>query len=199
VSKDETAKSLEVLCQEIQDFPRNGSRSSVALATAAVAVAAYTHEAMVELMVANPNFSHTELAAHFGRPASWMAAVLASEAFQQCLDAKRHLVADPSLTATMEERFRALALRSVVVLQDKLNSSEVADFVVLKAAEIGVKALGMGQRAPETPALPAPTNSSESVAEKLLAAMDARDKLRTIEAKATEVVDVDVSEASDGE
>jgi hypothetical protein len=154
-----------------------------------VAKASYTHEAMVALMVENPNYSHGQLASHFGRPASWFSAVLASEAFQQVLDSRRHEVADPSLTATMEERFRALALRSVTVLQEKLNSSGVSDLVVLKAAEIGVKALGMGQRAPELPAPVTNNSSSESVAEKLLAAMDARDRQRTVDVETVEVKD----------
>ncbi len=149
----------------------------------------YTPAAMVELMVNNPSFSHTQLANHFGRPPSWIAAVLASDSFQQVLDTRRHEVADPSLTASMEERFRGLALRAVTVLQDKLNSSGVSDLVVLKAAEIGVKALGMGQRAPEAPQLPNATNSSQNVAERLLAAMDARDRMRTVDVETVEVRD----------
>lgn len=186
--------SLQELMQGMQDTHNaelaavaTKLQSTVALPTAK---ATYTHHAMVELMVENPSYTHGQLAAHFGRPASWFSAVLASEAFQQVLDLRRHEVADPSLTATMEERFRALAFRSVTVLQEKLSSSGVSDLVVLKAAEIGVKALGMGQRAPEQIAAPANTSSSETVAEKLLAAMDARDRARTVDVQVAETVEV---------
>jgi hypothetical protein len=71
----------------------------------------------------------------------------------------------------------------------------VNDLVVLKAAELGIKALGMGQKAPEQPALPAPQNSSQTVADKLLAAMEARD--RELDARRT--VDVEVVEVKSGE
>lgn len=149
----------------------------------------YTPQAMVQIMIDHPDWGHKELAEAFGRSPSWTSAVLASDAFQQALDTRRHEVADPSLSATMEERFKGLAIRAATVLQEKLNSQGVSDLVVLKAAELGIKALGMGHKPVETPQLPSPTNSSESVAEKLLAAMDARDRSRTIDVETVEVVD----------
>lgn len=155
-----------------------------------IAQAHYSHEAMVDLMVLNPQYTHAQFAAHFGRHPSWTSAVLASDAFQQALDLRRHEVLDPSLTATMEERFRALALRSVTVLQEKLNTTGVSDLVVLKAAEIGIKALGMGNAPP--PLLPTlPSSSSETVADRLLAAMDRRDQQRTIPGNVTVVSEND--------
>lgn len=152
-------------------------------------VPVYSPQAMVQLMIDHPDWGHKELAEAFGRQPSWTSAVLASDAFQQALDTRRHEVADPSLSATMEERFKGLAIRAATVLQEKLNGQGVSDLVVLKAAELGIKALGMGHKPPETPQLPSPVNSSESVAEKLLAAMDARDRSRTIDVETVEVVD----------
>jgi hypothetical protein len=146
----------------------------------------YTPEAMVDLMVNKPDYNHDDFANHFGRNASWMSSVLASDKFQQVMELRKHEIADPSLTATMEERFRALALRSVVVLQEKLNEGDVSDIVVIKAAELGIKALGMGQNV-AAPAVISIGSSSESVAEKLLAAMDRRDVARTIDIKVQEV------------
>lgn len=151
----------------------------------------YSHQSMVELMLAHPEYSHAMFANHFGRAPSWMASVLASDSFQQALEPVRHLVVDPTLTASMEERFRALALRSVTVLQDRLNSSGVSDLVVLKAAEIGVKALGMGQRPVEV-APPPPAQATLSVAEKILAAMDELDRKRTIADNSSDVIDAEV-------
>lgn len=147
----------------------------------------YSPQSMVQLMVDNPSWSHTRFASHFGRQPSWMSAVLASDAFQQALDSRRHEVADPSLSASMEERFKGLAIRAATVLQEKLNTVGVSDLVVLKAAEIGVKALGLGQKQPETPRLEAPQNTSQNVAEKLLAAMEARDRARTVDVETIEV------------
>lgn len=150
----------------------------------------YSPQLMVQLMVDNPAWGHADFARHFGRSLGWFSSVLASQAFQDALDPVRHLIADPSLTASMEERFRALSLRAVGVLQDKLESPNVQEFLVLKAAEIGVKALGLGSRPAEVPALPSPKNSSESVADKIMAAMDARDRARTVDVETVEVKEV---------
>jgi hypothetical protein len=125
---------------------------------------------MVELMVEQPGWTNKKLAAHFGKGAGWFASVLASDSFQLELDKRRGEIANPSLTATMDERFRALALRSLDVLQDKLDSKDVSDNIVLRAAEIGVKALGMGQVAPQVPAQQA--GSVESLADRLIAAFE---------------------------
>lgn len=158
----------------------------------------YSPQLMVSLMVDNPGWQHADFAAYFGRSLGWFASVLASQAFQDALEPSRHLIVDPSLTASMEERFRALALRSVGVLQDKLESPNVQEFLVLKAAEIGVKALGLGSRPADVPALPSPKNSSESVADKIMAAMDARDRARTVDVETVEVKEVpDVERAAD--
>ena len=172
------------------------SEPSSAIATAAATgltspTQRYTPSAMVELMVAAPDLTHTQLAAAFGRTPSWLSNVLASDAFQQAVAPVRHLILDPSLTATMEERFRALAMRSADVLLLKLDSKEVNDLTVLKAAEIGVKALGMGQRiVQEIPVAPPIASDQLSVAEKILAAMDELDRKRTLTAKTVDVTDV---------
>lgn len=140
----------------------------------------YKASTMIELMIAHPEYTHAQFAGHFGRPPAWFASVLASEVFQEALTPFKDQIADPSLTATMEERFRALAVRSVAVLQDKMNNASVDDSTVLKAAEMGIKALGMRSMAAQTQVLiqVAPV---ESVAERLLKAMDKRDAERTID------------------
>lgn len=184
---------LQQLVQEMVDEGKAAESKPIAAQPVAVSVLRYSPEIMLQLMIDHPDWSHTQLANAFGRQPSWMSAVLASDAFQQVLDTRRHEVADPLLSATLDERFKGLAIRAATVLQEKLNSSAVNDLVVLKAAELGIKALGMGQKQPEQPQLPGPQNSSQSVAEKLLAAMDARDqerdKQRTVDVEVVEVKD----------
>ena len=153
----------------------------------------YSHEAMVELMIRHPDWTHGEFAAAFGRKPSWFASVLASEGFQAALDPHRHRIADPSLTATMDERMRALALQSLTVLQTKLEGKEVLDLTVLKAVEIGTKALGMGQ----AQALPAPTAAPvgvDSLADRLVQALERQRK----NIPAADVVDVTAKAAPGG-
>lgn len=131
----------------------------------------YHPEAMVQLILQNPSWDKAKLAKHFGKPESWFSSVLASERFQQAIEPYRANLPDPSLTATMEERVKAMAIRSMDVLLVKMDSKEASDLLVLKAAELGIKGLGMGQI--EKPkASEAPASTTESIAEKLIAALE---------------------------
>jgi len=148
----------------------NSTQQPSAVSPGALAPLLYSHQAMVELMLQHPGYGHKELAAAFGRPASWMASVLASDSFQSALDPVRHLIHDPSLTASLNERYKALAIRTSNVLLEKMDKTEISELLVLKASEISIKALGMGTAM----ALPAPTQQRagvETLAERLLEAM----------------------------
>ena len=107
----------------------------------------------------------------FGQTRRWFLNLLASDVFQQELDPVRHLLSNPTITATMEERFRALTLHSLETLQKKLDATDVNDQTVLKAAEIGVKALGLGVAKVTEKEAPAPT-TVDSLAERLVAALE---------------------------
>lgn len=151
----------------------------------------YTPDAMVELIIAHPTWTTTQLCAHFGRGLSWFSSVLASDAFQIALEPRKLDIPDPYLTASMEERFRALALQSLGVLSTKLEGKEVSEFLVTKAAEIGVKALGLGNPKLIELAAPAAASGPEAVADRIMAAMAAA-KART----KAEAIDVTVKEVS---
>lgn len=113
----------------------------------------YTHEAMVDLIIKHPELSQNHLAAAFGYTPSWISNVLASDAFQERLAARRNEIVDPLLRATLEERTRALYLQSLSVLQAKLDMPEVDPKVAIACAELGARSLGLGQPQPNaTPA-----------------------------------------------
>lgn len=134
-------------------------------------VRAYTPEAMIEVLIAHPDWALAQYAREFGRSKGWMASVLASEAFQQTMAPHKNQILNPAITATMEERVRALAIRSMDVLQEKLDSKEVSDLVVLKATELGIKGLGMGQ-AKELPRDSAPSLGVEALADRLVSVLN---------------------------
>lgn len=179
---DEFGKAVEGILIEQQ------GQSPVSVpAVSAAPAAPYSHDAMIRLMIEHPDWTHEQFARAFGRRPSWFASVLASDDFQRALDPHRHLIADPSLTASLDERMRALALQSLSVLHTKLEGKEVLDLTVLKAVEIGTKALGMGQAA----ALPAPVAAPvgvESLAERLVSALEKQ--RRNSPLRAADVVDV---------
>lgn len=153
----------------------------------------FSPELLVDLLVHNPNWNMKDLGQAFGRSAGWAAQALSMKAVQDALTPRRHEVSNPEFAMTLEERFQALTIRSLSVMQEKLESGKaLPDLTVLKAAELGVKALGMGQKL-KSEDVPAETskNTSEMVADKIMAAM-ARRKAATAE-------DVEAVEVPNGE
>ncbi len=126
----------------------------------------YTHEDCVDLILANPGISQNEIAARYGYSAAWISVVINSDAFQARLAARRAELIDPGLMASLNERFRALTVRSVEVLQEKLclPSSQVPDQLALQAAALGAKALGLGLPQPQQAA---PQSNLQELAERL--------------------------------
>lgn len=105
----------------------------------------YSHEAMIDVILAEPTITQNELAKRFDRSVSWMSIVMGSDAFQAALAKRRDDIIDPFLVATIEERFRGLATQSLEVLAEKLETTRSAD-LALKALDISSKALGFGAR-----------------------------------------------------
>lgn len=153
----------------------------------------YTPQALVQFILANPGWTHQQYGEAFGCGSAWFAGVLASQSFQTALDPVRGQIHDPSITATMDERFRALTMQGLSVLQSKLDGKEVSDFLVVKAVELGTKALGMGQAVPVTVEAPKEVGA-EAVAARIMQAM-ADAKART---NATAVDAVIVKETPNG-
>ena len=129
----------------------------------------YSHEAMADLILANPWLQQNQIAAYFGRTAGWVSTIITSDAFQSLLASRRAELFDPELRVTLEERFKALTAQSLKVLQEKLcrPASEVPDQLALRAAELGAKALGIGGNAPP-PAAPNPAEYLPMLAERLM-------------------------------
>jgi Flp pilus assembly CpaF family ATPase len=123
----------------------------------------------VAYVLDNPLAQPDAIAAHFKQRPAWFMMVLASDKFQRALDPYREQVANPMYTATMEERLRALALKGMDVIQTRLESKEVSDLLVLKATEIGIKGLGLGQPKDDAEK---PVGTVESLAERLVTALN---------------------------
>lgn len=129
----------------------------------------YSHEAMADMLIADPTISQNSIAAHFGRTPTWISIVINSDAFQSYYAARKAEVVDPELIATVRERFQALTVRSLQVLQEKLTrpADQIPDNLALKAAELGAKGLGIGGNAPP-PAAPNPAEYLPAIAERLM-------------------------------
>lgn len=106
----------------------------------------YTHDAMVDLIIANPAVSQNELAYRFGYSPSWISNVIASDAFQAKLAERAKELVDPVLQSSVEQRFKGLVMRSLEVLEEKLSkpSDMIPDQLALRALEVSSRAAGYG-------------------------------------------------------
>lgn len=105
----------------------------------------YTHDAMCDLIIANPAISKGAIAVHFGYSLPWVSRILNSDAFQMRLAVRKADLSDPSLVLTIEEKLKVLVSESLDVLIEKLALGKDKD-IALKGVEIGAKALGYGAR-----------------------------------------------------
>lgn len=163
-----------------------GLRVGVAIAESghnAIQKVRYSHDAMIDRIVANPWVMQKELAAVFGYTEGWVSQVIASDAFQSRLAERKEEIVDPVMRATLEEQFKGLVARSLEILRQKLDrpASQVPDKLALRAVELGAKALGMGVAPP-----PPPPATGEAHLELLAQRLD---KLLTVR-RAPQIIDV---------
>src|ERR1700688_3901505 len=57
----------------------------------------YTHDDMVDTIIANPVITQNELAARYGYTASWISQVITSDAFQARLHERKDQLTDPTI------------------------------------------------------------------------------------------------------
>lgn len=145
----------------------------------------YTHDAMVDAIIANPAVSQNKLAQTFGYTPGWVSLVMSSDAFRERLHARKAELSDPTILATIEERFRALTTRSLEILSEKLAApaSVVDERLALRCAELGAKVLAPA-------AAPAPSAAPDHLG--TLAARLMMLQPRTIDAEVVEVPAVEI-------
>ena len=151
----------------------------------------YTHEGLIDMIIAEPWISQNELAMRFGYTAPWISTVMTSDAFLAKLEERKAEVVDPVLKMGLDERFKAVTTRSLEVLMEKLSepASCVPDNLALRAAELGAKSLGLGQQR-EAPVAVAPDHL-DRLADRLIALQRG---LAGTTLRATETLDVEFAE-----
>lgn len=108
----------------------------------------YTHDTMVDLIISNPAISQNELAAHFGYTPGWVSQIISSDAFQARLAERSEQLIDPMIRLSVKQRFESLVLRSMELLQQKLDkpAHQVPDNLVLRTLEVASRAAGYGAK-----------------------------------------------------
>lgn len=105
----------------------------------------YTHDAMIDLVIANPAIAQGEIAKHFGYTQAWVSRIFASDAFQARLAERKEELVNPIITANVQDRIQGLAMQSLQILEEKLESTRNPDLAV-KVFELSTKAAGYGAR-----------------------------------------------------
>lgn len=164
----EAAQSLEALLDGIQIQTPVGGRTPLPGRAAVpgpqwpsgvskgIAKVSYTHDSMIDLILANPTISQNQLAAHYGYSATWVSQIISSDAFQARLAERASSLIDPTIRATVEDRFRGLVYRSLEILSEKLEkpSHQIPDNLALRTLELSSRALGYGARDQTPPTAP---------------------------------------------
>lgn len=124
-----------------QSAPLEGT-SSAANAIARVSI---THDAVIDLLIANPAIKQGEIAKHFGYTQSWVSRFMNSDAFLARLAARKADIVDPAIFLSVDEKLRAVASKSLDVVLEKLELVPTMG-EALEAVGIVTKALGYGAR-----------------------------------------------------
>jgi len=112
----------------------------------------YSHDAFIDVIVANPSVTQREIAATFGYTEGWVSQVMSSDAFKARLEERREEIVDPVLRASVKERIEGLAMQSLEVLKRKLEGPNVSDKLAAEVFKTATMALGFGARSPQAPA-----------------------------------------------
>lgn len=154
---DSKVTSLEDLEREAKKEVSTSTWTALRLSGQALGIAKvkYSHDAMIDIIIQNPSVSQGELALAFGYTPGWVSQIIASDAFQARLAERKNELVDPTIRATVEERFKALVIQSLDILRQKLErpAHQISDNLALKGLEVASKALGYGAR-PEGGNLP---------------------------------------------
>lgn len=104
----------------------------------------YTHEAVIDWILAEPGVTQREIAAEFGYTEAWMSIIIGSDAFKEKLAERKAQLTDPRIIASINERLDAVAKRSLDRIMDRLDSPvhgsiKTADLVSIARLGVGDK------------------------------------------------------------
>lgn len=105
----------------------------------------YSHDAMIDAIIADPNLTQRQLATMFGYSETLISRLFCSDVFLKRLADRKGELVDPAIVAGIEDRLKGLAMMASDVVAEKLAASRNPDLAV-KVLEMSTKALGYGAR-----------------------------------------------------
>lgn len=109
----------------------------------------YTHQAMVDLILADPTVTFVELGEVFGYSAAWVSRVVASDAFQARLAERKQELVDPAIAQSLNERVQAVTIQSLHIVGQKLEAEQSAAYAMEALGVVALlhKTAGAGKHA----------------------------------------------------
>ena len=105
----------------------------------------YTHDALIDAIITNPEKTQREFAAIFGYGESWLSIIMNSDSFKERLHERREEIVNPILRATVEDRMKALVQKSTEILLERL-AVDPDPSLALKTLEVTSRSLGYGAK-----------------------------------------------------
>lgn len=101
----------------------------------------YSHDAMADLITAEPTVTNKELAEIFGYSEGWVGQVVRSDSFQARLAERRERLVDPVIRRSVEDRLRHVTAKALDVLEARLDSPDASAATALEALGVATTAL----------------------------------------------------------
>lgn len=108
----------------------------------------YTHDALIDYLIANPGCGHKDLAEEFGYSVNWIGRILNSDAFNVVLAKRKSELIDPVIVASAEENMKSVLQKSMELVIHKLNQPPMMNSLVdvTRVMEVASRALGYGAK-----------------------------------------------------
>lgn len=118
--------------------------------SAQVAKVSIKHDAILDVLVANPTLRRSEVAAMFGVTVPWLSTIIHSDVFQEKLRERQDLVFDIAVVRPIQEKLMGAANMAAERLMENLQYE--SDTKTLNTVlDTTLKNLGYGQKSTGTP------------------------------------------------
>jgi hypothetical protein len=101
----------------------------------------YTHEAMIDLILAEPTVSNKELAQIFEYSEAWISHIRCRDSFQSRIAERKSLLVDPAIRRSIEDRLAGVTTSAINRLQEVLDGPDASAQFALDA--LGVASSGL--------------------------------------------------------
>lgn len=95
----------------------------------------FSHDAIIDELLARPRTEQKALAAKFGYSVGWMCRLVNSDAFQARLAERKAALTDPGIARRINARLQGLTIQAVDTLSRKLDATD--------SAELALESLGL--------------------------------------------------------